>query len=949
MSKLLILPVAQKVGLIECCYFVTLLLALIHQNRIGAQIATSTPQTVAPSLATTRKVLSSQNVASSTSAFSPTTPSSRISTSGLSGVEVSTSSGQSSASSATAVTTTTSTTTGVPPSAQPKFLKFTLVAGKFWKFNIKASSFSSSHKEKELRLHKIVSATNYIIDDDNWFQYNPQQQQLFAWPSLSTAPATYYFVLIPSSIDLEADGENNISGLDIAANIVVELIKPVYQGGSRRSELIDQFIDYKFSLDYLHRHSSHTLLLQQIISVFDYLSRSPNHQQSTSNSHLAHLLTSTTTTTSLPGNYGINQQGTKYSPKLSEILLINSNYSITDDLFSITWSIHPSLVNNTISPISECRVASINDTIAKLAGSASGYLPTEDENVIELPLDTSTISSQAILPTEKGNHAVKLKLNSVCQRPKILEELGLHVIPSTSPEDVRINAADWNTDKETSNNTVDTQAPVSTNNSVGSSSRSIKSDAATRSISSEHQAKPTNEQANLSNISISSSSTEKTLVPVETNEQPVTKKEIVATSNINPPRSVINESELAVVVAATSSLASTTTEITIASSKPDQSTVNSKSIQYSETSPEISSVSSSTLDSATSDSLPPLATTTSSSEANSSASSEVSKPLVTTVGPTTTTLNSIGVGEPTKVAEDLFAKSPPLKEQQHNNLENAQTQQRSQQQPPQQQQTTKMQPQAKSFANFLDANDSNLNSFNYSSDSSSNMTTTSPEATVAANISAASISLYNSTTASPPLALPESSLNEDFMGILKDSTDYLVARIVPISIVIGGILLLSIIYALCMLCIKRKKSKQVQLSDRFGFRYGSERRVFLKNSSKPVILEADQKSLSMGGTPQHKANKSKAKSRTDNEVEAIAMNNYSDPISPPRTQYKPVPTKDTNYRNQCTEGFFLDSTSRNLLSDGGYGRGEGCDTEGGQGDCGGYGGGDCGGDGGGGD
>jgi len=111
------------------------------------------------------------------------------------------------------------------------------------------------------------------------------------------------------------------------------------------------------------------------------------------------------------------------------------------------------------------------------------------------------------------------------------------------------------------------------------------------------------------------------------------------------------------------------------------------------------------------------------------------------------------------------------------------------------------------------------------------------------------------TTISPTASPQESSLNEDLIGILNDVTEYLVSVAVPVAIVVGSVLVVSILIAICNLCMKRKKSKQFEVGDRFKFRYGSERRHFLKNGSKPVILEADQKSLSIGGTPQHRANK----------------------------------------------------------------------------------------------
>lgn len=79
--------------------------------------------------------------------------------------------------------------------------------------------------------------------------------------------------------------------------------------------------------------------------------------------------------------------------------------------------------------------------------------------------------------------------------------------------------------------------------------------------------------------------------------------------------------------------------------------------------------------------------------------------------------------------------------------------------------------------------------------------------------------------------------------------DYLVSVAVPVSIIVGIILLISILIALCNLCIKKRKSRQFEVGNRFNFRYGSERKAFLNNSTKPVISDVDQGSISTIGTP----------------------------------------------------------------------------------------------------
>lgn len=152
-------------------------------------------------------------------------------------------------------------------------------------------------------------------------------------------------------------------------------------------------------------------------------------------------------------------------------------------------------------------------------------------------------------------------------------------------------------------------------------------------------------------------------------------------------------------------------------------------------------------------------------------------------------------------------------------------------------------------------------------------------------------------TTVPTTTLQETSINEDLMGILNEVTEYLVSVAVPASIIVGLILIASILIAIFSLCRKRRKSKQFEVGDRFKFRYGSERRQFLKNSSKPVILEADQKSLSMGGTPQHrvqaKSNESKGPYLKMTPIKTDSNNPTSTPLDT-----KDKSNKNGTYSNQ---------------------------------------------------
>lgn len=640
-------------------------------------------------------------------------------------------------------TTTTSTSITVKPTTgnstssqqqQPKSLKFTLIAGKLWRFNIKANSFFS-YKEGELRLHKNVSTNNYIIDDDGWFQYNPQQQQLFAWPSLTIRPGTYHYVLLPSGIDFEADSENLLS-VDVVANIVVELIRPLYQGAKGD---VDLLIDHKFSLDFLHRHQAYPLLLQQIVSVFDTLVRSNTSLQQNA---LTTANTSTPTTSTATISAVLAQQkNPKLANKLSDYLLISSTYSSDGEFFSITWSSHPALSsNNTITLISECRLATINDTVTKLSSLSSGYRSEQEKFVIYYPLDAPLVNSQAIVPTERGNNALKLILNSACQQENIVGELGS--VSSYSLNRYGLTSSDLD-DKQ--NFVAEPKAILS----VGGAN-------------------------------------------VATNQDS-------AASKATEPGS--------------DSLSSSILVTSFNNSAPTTPVVQSTPITTT---------------------MEPLFTTTPAMDS-----------AFTSFGLSPTPENHTQSSSTAAVKVDEAALEAQVVKSEETRL-----MQQSSQQP-----TTKMQPQAKSLANFLDSNDVVPKNFSMTSSTTPSTVKNFSEADNNLSVSVVPAKYTNSST--------EASLNEELIGILDDIMNYIVSVAIPIAIIIGVILLVSTLIALCSLYIKKKKSKQLKVRNRFDFRYGSERRGFLKNSSEPVILEADQKSISLGGTPQHRANNA-TKQKRDN-------------------------------------------------------------------------------------
>lgn len=721
----------------------------------------------------------------------------------------------------------TSSTTGSPNSVnttskpiqrtqqQTKSLKFTLVAGKFWRFDIKANSFST-YKEGELRLHKNVSANNFTIDDDGWFQYNHQQQQLFAWPSLTTKPGIYNYVLLPSKIDLEEESENTIN-VEVVASIIVELIRPLYP--VNKSD-IDQLIDHKFLLNDLRRHSSYPLLLQQIVSVFEFVAAKP--QNSTTNTASGLFASGT-------GSISNHQKN-----KLSEYLLISSDYSADGELFSLVWSTHPSLINNTVTQISKCRLTAIRDTVAKLSISSNGQLKDDDKSVVYYSIAAPFLNSQAIVPNLRGNTVLKLVLNGPCKNETVIEELGILGFNKSNDN------VDWGADDK--------------ENSVVSEQAASKKRLATvppslpdpEAIDSNTAAQTSTTSAPLIPISTTSVST------LQVSSLPGTDapNSSVSTRIVNPKTTTAPISDLAVTELGTEDSAKIT-ETACRDIDCKDLLVNNQS-----------------------ENVTP----------NSSSATEPTKiSFVKEVGTSTerTTDEAVVVTKLSKTEGPLVVQQQP-----------------------------KIQPKAKSLVEFLDSSDK----------PNQTMATSTPENT--SNMTRVLDSTNSSQSVimvptSDPNVVTESTLNEDLMGILDDVMNYLISVAVPVSIVIGAILLISILIAIWSLCVKRRQSKEFQVRNRFDFRYGSERRVFLKNSSKPVILDADQKSLSMGGTPQHKPAKKPAKKKSDtSRVDFLPLNSF-DP------------------------GFASGGGTSGIVSGGG------CDTgfghAGGGCDVGGFGGGDCGG------
>lgn len=655
---------------------------------------------------------------------------------------------------------------------QPRSLKFTLIAGKHWKFNLKTSSLQTSHMDKELRLHKNVSAGNYIIDDDGWFQYNQLQQQLFAWPSLNTKPATYYFVLLPSGLDYEADGENTINIGDVVANIVVELIRPPVESKSSARLDLDQLIDFRLSLDYLHRHSSYPLLLTQIISAFELLSKATSNNPVTGSEQDLNFtpqsITSTTArllvTTSAPPTTNsiaaVLQQNrlSRSAGKFTEFLLIDSSATQDGEFFSLTWTTLPSLINNTIVPISECRLSLINETISRLSSRSIVYPVVDDKFVISYALDGPLVNSQAIIPTERGNYALKLSLHNPCKSSRLLDELG---VTSVNGFPVTID------DK-------DNKIPVGTTASRNTIAPRLESS----SILINKDGSSLDE--------VNASRPMKVTIPNSESELDRTPEQLSSPAPILPS---IGQVSLERKIPAELLLPENSSTDT-----PSSTTIQPMiGLETAWPAPESQP---------TPDPLLQIQTS-------------IRRALGTTALPTTTS---------------------------------EQDQRQLRHQP-------KLQPQTKTLTNFLDPptnfiTNETMSLVNATTDIAIPSTSLSDDP-----VTTSIASVTNGTKANPVPIISksgqESSLNDDLIGILNEITELMVSIAVPLAVVLGIVLIVSILIAICNLCIKRRKSKQFEVGDRFKFRYGSERKGFLKKRSKPVILEADQKSLSMGGTPRH--------------------------------------------------------------------------------------------------
>lgn len=672
---------------------------------------------------------------------------------------------------------------------QTKSFKFTLVAGKFWRFDIKANSFST-YKGGELRLHKNVSVNNYTIDDDGWFQYNHQQQQLFAWPSLSTKPGTYNYVLLPSKIDLEEENENMIN-IEVVASIIVELIRPLYP--ANKSD-IDQLVDHKFSLNDLRRHPSYLLLLQQMVSVFEFIGT--RSQNSTQNSTTSLFATST-------GSVSSHQKN-----KLNEYLLIGSNYSQDGESFSLTWSTHPSLLSN-ITQISKCRLSVIRDTVAKLSSLANVQHREDEKFVFYYSIAASSLNSQAIVPDLRGNTLLKLILNSPCQNETIVEELGLTSHKKFS------DSLGWDADDK-ENSIIPIQATskvISTTFLPG-----LPTPEAVNSNTAQQSQINSTPQTSTPTISTNNPQNSLLVTTSKTNQTSVTEASISAQTNspalVNPsaPNTTVVPTNL-LVTTTTIVMPETTLDGRIVNITPIRDIIRESPIE------------------------PTKASTNSTADRT---------PLVT---------------KATKI-EGLFV------------------------------------PQPKSFAEFFDSSDKQQQNPTLFGK------TLTHEVTKPLDSSINSQSVSVVSTMNPNL-VTESTLNEDLIGIIDDIMNYLTSVAVPVSIVIGAILLLSILIAVWSLCVKRRQSKEFQVRNRFDFRYGSERRVFLKNSSKPVILDVDQKSLSMGGTPQHKSGKKTSKNKKGDYF-------HLTPFDPMRNEHINGEHTATSFTEINTDAELGDPGNRNL-------------------------------------
>lgn len=111
----------------------------------------------------------------------------------------------------------------------------------------------------------------------------------------------------------------------------------------------------------------------------------------------------------------------------------------------------------------------------------------------------------------------------------------------------------------------------------------------------------------------------------------------------------------------------------------------------------------------------------------------------------------------------------------------------------------------------------------------------------------------NSTKAQVSTVSEAGTHDGHFIKLIEETKDYLGPVAVTALIIVCILLFLCVGITYIVTCIKRKNSQKFRVRNRFDFRYESERRAFLKKGSKPVILESDQRNISIGGTPQHHA------------------------------------------------------------------------------------------------
>lgn len=648
---------------------------------------------------------------------------------------------------------------------QAKVFKFTLIAGRYWKFILKPNTLASITNNSELRLHRKLSDTSYVIDDDGWFQFNPHLLQLVGWPSLITPSGVYEYCLLPAALDVESETtDSNIVNNEVVASIVVQLIKPIFF----QYKDIDKLVDHKFSLDYLHRHASYPVLLNQVIAIFDIIvSQPPLDNNQAQNASSQHTTSSghRVARRALPGaSLAFNSTASaKYAPptnKLAECLLIDAAPTKDGSLFSFTWSTHPSLINGTIIPILDCRLKTILDTVSKISSLKTGALRTANDASISLQytIDVKKLNSSSIVPTERGNYSLKLVLNSACKARQYIEEL-LKLSPSARS---------------------DSSTVLDAENSINS-------------------------------VFESENGKENLATPITTTIQPTYSSALYTTALPLDPNSTLLAAPLNV----------------------DSGIERNR--RPERLGPDFTSESRALLDSRT-------------QILNSS-----------TVLPTTTQFETLYSGQENKtfvfVTEApkqnravpdpvTFAQQSPQTTTDQTYLINQHVSSSPTALPTS---TLRVSPQPKSFVSeYLE-------------------TVTRPPENMSSL--AVTIAIVNSTTAAPSInstyADEDTKVSGSEQKSEKDLTDFLNSVVedltlyaVPVAMVVGAVLVLSIMIALLSLCVKKRKASKLRPTSRFDFRYGSERRAFIKNSSKPVILEADKKSLSMGGTPQHRAYRS---------------------------------------------------------------------------------------------